>query len=157
MKMIASLFDTNRMQLAMHATKKSDALRELVDVLVQTGEVEDGGRLLAEIEEREEQSSTAIGFGIAVPHKVSSTVRKTAIVFGRSANGIAFGAPDAKPVHLFFLTVGPQSRTRGLLQVLSRLSRLLHAGVFRDALMAAEAPEAVVEIISREEAAEAPP
>jgi len=101
--------------------------------------------------DREKQHSTAIGDGIALPHArtLCGLLHRPFLIFGRHAGGIPYGAPDLKPVHLFFL-VASQSVTDHL-AMLARLSRVLRDPKLRVALMAAKQPADAITLITEAE------
>jgi mannitol/fructose-specific phosphotransferase system IIA component (Ntr-type) len=104
--------------------------------------------LLAALRQREALHSTGIGDGVALPHArtaLTGLVRQPAIVFGRHAKGIDYGAIDGRPVHLFFLLV-TISVTQHL-QILARISRLLRSAALRQKLLAVDRPEQVITLI----------
>ncbi len=108
--------------------------------------------LIAALREREELHSTGIGDGVAFPHArtaLSGLVSRPVIVFGRHAQGIPFGAIDGRPVRLFFLLV-TTSVTQHL-QILARISRLLHAPSIRQRLLDAQRPDEVLSAIREAE------
>jgi mannitol/fructose-specific phosphotransferase system IIA component (Ntr-type) len=97
--------------------------------------------LLKALREREDLHSTGIGDGVALPHArtaLSGLVSRPVIIFGRHPKGIAFGAIDRKPVHLFFLLV-TTSVTQHL-QILARISRLLQGPLLRQQLLTTDSP-----------------
>jgi PTS system fructose-specific IIC component len=139
------------MKLEMQATGKKEAIEELVNVLAQTGKVSNPQELADELFEQESKVSTGIGEGIAIPHKMVSGLKKTIMVFGRKQEGVAFDAIDHQPVSLFFLILGPQGKPHLHLQLLSRLSRLLHDQELKHVLLEARTPEEILEALREKE------
>ncbi len=85
----------------------------------------DEALLLERLNEREEQQSTGIGHGLALPHAMLPGLERTIVVVGRAGSGLDFAALDAQPVDLFFLLLSPPEGTRDHLRVLARLARIL--------------------------------
>jgi PTS system nitrogen regulatory IIA component len=85
----------------------------------------DEALLLERLNEREEQQSTGIGHGLALPHAMLPGLEQTVVVVGHAGSGLDFAALDAKPVDLFFLLLSPPEGTRDHLRVLARLARIL--------------------------------
>ena len=85
----------------------------------------DEALLLERLNEREEQQSTGIGHGLALPHAMLPGLERTIVVVGRASSGLDFAALDAQPVDLFFLLLSPPEGTRDHLRVLARLARIL--------------------------------
>jgi PTS system nitrogen regulatory IIA component len=128
-------------------------MRELVDALVNAGEIEKRHRnkLIEALMNREALGSTAIGQGIAIPHAKSDSVSKLVASFGLSKKGVDFDSLDGEPAHIFFLLVAPQDSAGPHLKALARISRLLKDKYFRDTLRSASDDKAVVRIISEED------
>lgn len=103
-------------------------------------------RLLA----REGDRSTGIGQGIAVPHG-KGTLPKMVAVFGRSAEGIEFGAPDSEPVRLFFALAVPEGQPGCHLAALARIARLLKNDAFRQRLLAESDADSLYAAIREED------
>lgn len=98
--------------------------------------------------ERERLGSTGIGHGVAIPHGKTPDLDHSMVVFGRSVEGVDFGAIDSQPVHLFFMLAAPEASHAGLhLQALARISRLVKDPLFRSALLEAADADAIWEII----------
>ncbi|MFH1006200.1 MAG: PTS sugar transporter subunit IIA [Candidatus Latescibacterota bacterium] len=127
--------------------KKVDVLKAFVRLFAQAGLVGDAEECLYAIRQREQIESTAIGEGVAIPHGRSETVKKLAIAFGRSKEGIAFDALDKKPVHLLFMIVSPTDAQGGYLQAVAKIARLLKNKALKVRLMEAETPEDAMAVI----------
>ena len=118
------------------AAKKEEVVKELVDLLINTGEIEKRHRnkLIDNLMARESLGSTAIGQGIAIPHAKSDCVDKLVAAFGLSKKGVDFDSLDGEPVYIFFLLVAPQDSAGPHLKALARISRLLKDKYLRDSL-----------------------
>jgi PTS system nitrogen regulatory IIA component len=138
---ITSLLDYFEQELflpELKSTRRDDALREMVDLLVEHRRVRDGQILLEMLRQREELGSTGIGRGVAVPHGRSLAVGRLTLVVARSQAGIEFDSMDGKPVHLIFLTVAPpQDRANLYLPVLGKIVELVKSARTRKKLLAA--------------------
>ena len=133
------------------AKGKKEVIEELVNLLVETGEIEDEEELIRALLQREELGSTGIGQGVAIPHAKSDVVRGVIAAFGQSPEGIEFDAVDGKRAHLFFLLVAPTDSTGPHLKALARLSRLLRDKSFREALRKAKTDEELIRVIKEED------
>lgn len=138
--LLTDLLNTGRIKIPLHSSTKDDLLRELVDLAAEGAEVADRDEVLRAVMDREEVLSTGIGHGVAIPHGKSSSVRELVLVAGVTRGGVDFEALDGKPVHLFFLLVGPESAAGQHVKALSRISRLLRRESFRQRLI--DAPDA---------------
>ncbi len=108
----------------------SDALKQLMETVKKNNILPDPDMFYEKIKEREEQSSTAIGLGVAIPHARIETLEEIFIVLGRSIDGIDYVTPDGTPVHLIFL-IGINSNQSEYLKILSRISWLIRNDEFR--------------------------
>ncbi|MCM8797256.1 MAG: PTS sugar transporter subunit IIA [Candidatus Omnitrophica bacterium] len=135
------------------ATKKEDVVRELVDALVESGEIEKRYRnkLIDALMSREMLGSTAIGQGIAIPHAKSECVDKLIAAFGLSKKGVDFDSLDGEPAYIFFLLIAPQDSAGPHLKALARISRLLKDKYFRDTLRNCTDEKSILKIIAQED------
>jgi len=133
--------------------KKEEVIRELLDALINAGEIEKRYRnkLMDALMARESLGSTAIGQGIAIPHAKSECVDKLVAAFGLSKKGVDFDSLDGEPAYIFFLLVAPQDSAGPHLKALARISRLLKDKYFRDNLRACTDDKSVIKIISQED------
>lgn len=138
--LLTDLLTTGRIKIPLQSSSKDDLLRELVDLAARGAEVADRDEVLRAVMDREEVLSTGIGHGVAIPHGKSSSVSELVLVAGVTRGGVDFEALDGKPVHLFFLLVGPESAAGQHVKALSRISRLLRRESFRQRLI--DAPDA---------------
>ena len=135
------------------STKKEDVMKELVDALINAGEIEKRCRtkLIDALMVRESLGSTAIGQGIAIPHAKSDSINKLVAAFGLSKKGVDFDSLDGELAYIFFLLVAPQDSAGPHLKALARISRLLKDKYFRDTLRTCADEKSVVKIISQED------
>lgn len=135
------------------STKKEEVIKELLEALINAGEVEKRQRnkLIDGLMTRESLGSTAIGQGIAIPHAKSESVNKLVAAFGLSKRGVDFDSLDGEPVYIFFLLLAPQDSAGPHLKALARISRLLKDKYFRDNLRASEDDKSIIRIISQED------
>lgn len=131
------------------ATDKDAAIRRLVELAHAAGRVDDVDLLLADVRAREQQMATGLEGGIGIPHARSRAVRVPTLVFGRSEDGIDFGAADG-PARIVFLIAAPDDGDSQHLTVLAALARRLVHQSFREALINADDPKDVVELIRSE-------
>ena len=135
------------------STKKEDIIKELVDVLIDSGEIEKRCRnkLIDALMTRESLGSTAIGQGIAIPHAKSDCVDKLVAAFGLCKKGVDFDSLDGELAYIFFLLVAPQDSAGPHLKALARISRLLKDKYFRDTLRSCSDDKSVIKFISQED------
>lgn len=132
---------------ALRSRDRGGILRELAEALawghptLHPSEVE---RALAE---REGKGSTALGDGVAIPHAKLPSAQGVVACMGRSREGVAFDAPDRKPVHLFVALIAPEDGHGSHLIALARISHLLRDSGVRGALLAAPTREEMAAVI----------
>ena len=137
--------------LDMQVKRRKGVIAELVNSLAAAGYVADPKEVTKRVLAREKEASTGVGHGAAIPHWLSPEIERTVMAFGRTVSGVHFGAIDGRPVRLFCLIVGPSDRPNDHLQLLSRLSRILHLKECIEALLSAKDKNEVRETFSREE------
>jgi len=131
-------------------TKKS-VLEELVSHLAQYEAKVNKEELLKALLEREKLGSTGINDGVAIPHGKLKNIDTLLAVFGRSREGIDFGALDGRPSHLFFLLVAPESSAGAHLKALARISRIAKNELFREKCMKANTREDLFQLMVEED------
>lgn len=124
------MFSKARINFDLKANSKDDVIDELIEVLYEDGKVTNKDELKKAVIKREEEFSTGIGMGIAIPHGKCSAVKEATITFGLSKKGIDYQSMDDKPAHLFFLIAVPEESSDVHLRALSEISRkLMHPEV----------------------------
>lgn len=134
--------------LDLKATTPEAAIRELGALLEQAGAVTDLDFYLTAVREREAKGTTAVGFGVAIPHGKSAGVARAALAFGRANHDLAWESLDDEPVRMVFLIAAPEGANDLHLRALSQLARHLMHEEFRHRLMNATTPEAIREGLS---------
>ncbi|MCM3664297.1 fructose-specific PTS transporter subunit EIIC [Mesobacillus subterraneus] len=144
---ITELLTRETILLSMGAISKLDAVEELVGVLERAGKITDRKAFKDAIIKREEQSTTGVGDGIAIPHAKTSVVKDAAIVFGRSQAGVDYESLDGQPAHLFFMIAAPEGANNTHLEALARLSGILMKADAREKLLGAKSADEVLDVI----------
>ncbi|MCR6095390.1 PTS sugar transporter subunit IIA [Salipaludibacillus agaradhaerens] len=148
---ITELLTKETILLDLTSTSKDAVIDELAEKLDAAGKLSDKKLFIKEIHNRESQSSTGIGDGVAIPHAKTKAVKDPAIVFGRSKEGIDYEALDGKKSHLFFMIAASDGANEVHLQALSRLSTLLMDEEFRSTLMEARSISDVLTAVNKKE------
>jgi PTS system fructose-specific IIC component len=130
---------------------REQVLKELTDLLAAGGEVSNSTRLYREICERENKAVTAVGHGVALPHVRSLQVKTFIMAFGRSPEGLPFGAPDGESVHFFFAMGAPPYDDKTYLKVYRGLAKALLDPRVHEALHAATEPSHVLLVLNEVE------
>jgi fructose PTS system EIIBC or EIIC component len=144
---ITELLSKETIVISVSGTHKQDAIDCLVNILDQAGKLSDRSEFKSAILKREEQSTTGIGDGIAIPHAKTKSVKEAAIAFGKSVNGVDYESLDGQPAHLFFMIAAPDGANNTHLEALSRLSSILMNEEARKQLMEAGSAEEILSII----------
>jgi PTS system fructose-specific IIC component len=147
MMRITELLTRKTITLSIKGQKKQDVIEELVSVLEKAGKLTDRNQFKQAILKREEQSTTGIGEGIAIPHAKTTAVKEAAIAFGKSVNGVDYESLDGQPAHLFFMIAAPEGANNTHLEALSRLSTILMNEEARTKLLNATTENEVLHII----------
>ncbi|MBY0096747.1 PTS fructose transporter subunit IIABC [Mesobacillus maritimus] len=145
---ITQLLTKDTILLSMNGKDKEEAIDNLVDVLVKAKKIDSREDFKAAILKREDQSTTGVGDGIAIPHAKTKSVKEAAIVFGKSKDGVDYQSLDGQPAHLFFMIAAPEGANNTHLEALSRLSGILMREEVRGKLMAAASENEVIDVIN---------
>ena len=149
---IVELLTEETIILDVKANSKQNVLNELIEQLNDAGKLNDKAAFMTDILAREEQSTTGIGDGIAIPHAKSAAVKQPAIAFGRSTEGIDYASLDGQPAHLFFMIAATDGANNDHLEALSRLATFLMDGKFRDKVLNATSKEDIIQAVNAKEA-----
>ncbi|MFE0808046.1 fructose-specific PTS transporter subunit EIIC [Streptomyces sp. NPDC058848] len=147
---MSEMITADLVDLDLSADTKEAAARALAERMVALGRVTDLDAFLADVAAREAQMPTGLDGGIGIPHCRSAHVTEPTLAFGRSADGIDFGAADG-PADLIFLIAAPAGADDAHLTILSSLARQLMNAEFTDALRSAGDATAAAALIRGEE------
>lgn len=123
---LAKLLSADQIILDMEAVEHWPAIMELVGHLVETERLPATlkDEILVALREREDQVSTGIGTGVAIPHAFSDHIEEVVAVFGRSKMGIDFESIDNAPVHLIILFIVPRKDYHLHLRTLAAIAKM---------------------------------
>lgn len=142
------LFSKERVKFDLEAKTKEQVIDELIEILDKDGKLIDKAAFKEAVLKREEEFSTGIGMGIAIPHGKSDAVKEPAMVFGRSNEGIDYESMDEKKAFLFFLIAVPEKSSDLHLKALAEISRKLMHKEIKEQLMTCETYDCFIEAIS---------
>ncbi len=148
---VKDLLSPECIELSGKASDKADVIRQMVDLMVRRGNISDREAYEKGVFAREEESTTGIGDGIAIPHCKSDAVKVPGLAAMVLPDGVEFDALDGQPVHLIFLIAAPNTEDNVHLEVLARLSELLMDSDFIDALLHAGSKEEFLAVIDKAE------
>ncbi len=146
---ITDLLDKRSISLAGTPKTKSEALDQIIDLMVKSGKINDREAYRAQVYAREEESTTGIGEGIAIPHGKCDAVDKPGLAAMVIRDGVEFDALDGMPVTLMFLIAAPNTEDNVHLDVLSKLSVLMMDEDFANNLRNAGSVDEFLEIIDK--------
>lgn len=144
---ITDLLDKRSISLTGAPRSKQEALDQMVDLMIQSGKINDREAYRQEVYRREEESTTGIGEGIAIPHGKGPFVDRPGLAAMVVKNGVDFDSLDGEPVHLIFLIAAPNTEDNVHLDVLSKLSMLLMDETFAANLKNASTVEEFLQIV----------
>ena len=145
------LFSEGAIQLDGIASNKQEVINKLIDLMMNNGNIVNKEEYRRVVMKREEEGTTGIGEGIAIPHGKSEAVSKPGLAAMVIQDGVEFDSLDGKPAKLLFLIAAPNTKDNIHLDVLSRLSTLLMDTEFRTALLDAKTPKEFLTCIDRAE------
>ena len=149
---ITDLLKKESIELHAAPVGKDEALRQAVSLMEKSGNIRDRESYEKQVFAREEEGTTGIGEGIAIPHGKCEAVTAPGLAAMVIPDGVEFDSLDGEPVHLLFLIAAPNTKDNVHLDVLSRLSVLLMDEKFADDLKHAGTAEEFLEIINCVEA-----
>jgi mannitol/fructose-specific phosphotransferase system IIA component (Ntr-type) len=149
--LLTELLSPERVVVPLHAVNRQAAIEALTRRLSRIAGAE-YEQVLGAVLERESVLSTGIGFGVAIPHARSATVRELTMVAGVTPSPVPFDAIDGEPVRLFFLIVGPEASAGLHVKILSRIARLVRREPVRRQLLEAADAHAFCHVLLDAEA-----
>ncbi|HEL1765901.1 TPA: PTS sugar transporter subunit IIA [Streptococcus suis] len=142
------------MLLDLQTTSKEAVIDEMIASLVDKGYVTDFDVFKTGIMNREAQTTTGLGDGIAMPHAKNAAVKEATVLFAKSNKGIDYASLDGQPTDLFFMIAAPEGANDTHLAALAELSKYLMKPGFADKLRGVSSPEEVISVFDAAEAAD---
>lgn len=146
---ITDLLDKRSISLNGAPKSKEKALDQVVALMAKSGKINDEEAYRKQVYAREEESTTGIGEGIAIPHGKCDAVDRPGLAAMVVKDGVDFDALDGEPVTLIFLIAAPNTKDNVHLDVLSKLSVLMMDEAFSDSLRNARSVDEFLEIIDK--------
>ena len=148
---ITDLLDKRSIYLGAKVSSKEETLDRAVALMAESGKIADVDTYRKGVYAREQEGTTGIGEGIAIPHCKSAAVKQAGLAAMVIPDGVDFDSLDGEPVHLLFLIAAPDTADNVHLDVLSKLSVLLMDGDFTNALKSAKTVDEFLSIIDKAE------
>lgn len=144
---ITDLLNLECICLNAKAESKAEAITQAVELMSKSGNLVDTQAYKQAVLKREEEGSTGIGEGIAIPHAKSSSVKNASLTAMIFPDGVDFDSLDGEKVKLLFMIAAPEGKNEAHLEILSQLSELLMQGDFIAKLLEAKTPQEFSSII----------
>lgn len=148
---ITDLLKKEGIELNGAVTTKAETINKMVELMVKTGNIKDAEEYRSCVLAREEEGTTGVGEGIAIPHAKTNAVTKPGLSAMVIPNGVDYDSLDGEPADLIFLIAAPNTEDNIHLDVLSRLSTLLMNEDFTKGLRNAKTPEEFMNVIDTAE------
>lgn len=149
---ISDLLTPETVRVGLAGQEKGEVLDAVIGLIGDNAAVDDLAQVRRDVFAREQQMSTGVGMGLALPHARSAAVTDTVAALAVTAEPVPFGSHDGEPVRLLFLLVGPEKERSRHIRLLGRVSRLMNQDVFRRRLLAASNPGEVLTLFRDAEA-----
>jgi nitrogen PTS system EIIA component len=150
---LAEILTVERIDTRLDVSDKRSALRAMAALLARGvypsagAEAPDAEEVERVLREREQVASTGVGEGVAIPHGRLRGVTRFVGALGIQPGGVAFDAVDGRPAAILFALIGPDRAAGEHLKCLARISRVLRDEGVRRRLLAAEGPQAALDVL----------
>lgn len=147
--LLSELLHAGVIRTSLSANDKTAAIEELVDVLVEAHEIPLAVRehVITVVKAREDQMSTGMEHGIALPHASSDKVEDIVAAMAVLKTGIEFESLDGMPARILILLVMPRRNFQGHVSTLAGIAHLMNNAAFRESLLKAGDVNAIVKLI----------
>jgi mannitol/fructose-specific phosphotransferase system IIA component (Ntr-type) len=135
--LITDILPREAVMVPLSVESKQEGIDSLIDLLAEHGHVPDPDEMKRVVWDRENQRSTGIGEGLAIPHGKSTAISRLVMALGITEQPVEFDAIDDKPVRIIALLLSPSDKIADHIQALGRISRLMNEQSFRDIACAA--------------------
>ena len=150
---ITDLLAKESIELNGASMSKADTIVKMADLMYASGKITDKDAYIEGLKAREEESTTAVGEGIAIPHYKGAAAKQAGLAAMVCPDGTEFDSADGEPVTLIFAIAAPDTKENVHLDVLSKLSVMMMDEDFTKSLRAAKTPEEFLSIIDKTETA----
>ncbi|AWI11923.1 PTS fructose transporter subunit IIC [Caldibacillus thermoamylovorans] len=148
---VTELLRKDIMLMDLQSTTKNEVIDEMIASLEKHHVINNADQFKEAILKREEQATTGLGNGIAMPHAKTAAVNEATVLFAKSNKGVDYESLDGEPTYLFFMIAVPDGAYDTHLQALAALSRSLLDEKFIEGLKSAKTPDEVINIFQKRE------
>ena len=149
---ISDILQPQCVRAPLPATDKQQVIFSMVDLLADSGNIDDREAMKQAVWQRELSRTTGIGYGVAIPHGKCASCKKLCIAVAKLDKPVDFGSDDGRPVDLIFLLGSPLDQTGPHIQALAGISRMLTEPGFRMAVKNVKSAEELYKLIVDQEA-----
>lgn len=147
---LSKMVDERLVKFDFDVDSKEDAIAKVATLMAEANKVSDLDKYIEGVFEREEEFSTGIGMGVAIPHCKSDVVNEAAFTLVKLKNEIEWGSLDDKPVSYIIMLAAPNSADNVHLKMLSQLATNLMDDDFRKGLLEATSIEEIKKVFTKE-------
>ncbi|MCK5528349.1 MAG: PTS sugar transporter subunit IIA [Kiritimatiellae bacterium] len=130
---------------------KSEIITELVDLLDVAGKITDRAAVLKAVFDREEQVSTGLQLGVAMPHGKTVALREMIVAVGLKKGGVDFDSLDGKPSNIFIMTVSSVLNANEHIEFLGAMSSMLTHSAIRKAVLNSQSSQELIDVLKGDE------
>ncbi len=143
---LSKVLNSKSVKMEIKANQKKDIIEELIRFLAKNSKIDNVEQAIQDVMDRENQMSTGIQYGVAIPHGKSNEVKDLVACIGIKKEGVDFNSLDDKPSNIFILTISPKDRLGPHMQFLAEISNILKSKKARQDILNSESPEEVLKI-----------
>jgi fructose-specific phosphotransferase system IIA component len=148
---LTEILKVQNIKVPLESKTKTEAIKELVDLLAANGEITDAKKVLDSVLEREATRTTGIGNGLAIPHGKCAGATDVVMAIGKASAPIDFQAIDGRPVNSIWLLASPPDKTGPHIRALASISRLMQIDKFRQTLAQATTAQQIYDAVVAQE------
>ena len=146
---LKGLLTTDQIIFPLQSHTKNEIINELLRVLAKCGKVTDRHLALKNVLTRENQLSTGMEKGLAVPHSKTNAVQELVVAFGLHKKGVDFESIDGQPAHFIFLVLSPHDTSGPHIKALAQISRRIKSAETREGLKNATSVKDIERILTQ--------
>ena len=144
---ILKLITEDCIKVPLESTNKNDILRELIGILKNADKIEDEVAVYSAVRSREDQCSTGLGGGIAIPHAKIAGPDQLSMAVGVAPEGVNFESLDGQPVTVFFLIITPSDKDSQHIEALTEVARITRSADFMQSLISSGTAAEVLKLL----------
>lgn len=145
---LSEIVSEENINLNLEAVDKKEAFVKTAEIFYKNGVISSVDDYVKAVIKREDEFSTGIGYGLAIPHAKCSAVKKPAVAVVRLKNHIEYQSFDDEPIKMLFMIAVPEQGADEHIKILSTLSRKFMHEEFRNALKAAKTPSDIIAVLN---------